>query len=51
MGGEHALGWLVRAFLLIRFSGTEPLLRIYAETTSDARAQKMLDFGKELAGV
>jgi phosphomannomutase len=39
------------SWLLIRFSGTEPLLRIYAETNSPARVEHMLKLGKELAGV
>jgi phosphomannomutase len=39
------------SWLLIRFSGTEPVLRIYAETDSLARARRLLDFGKELAGI
>jgi len=39
------------AWLLIRFSGTEPVLRIYAETDSPARVERLLEFGKELAGV
>jgi phosphomannomutase len=39
------------SWLLIRFSGTEPLLRIYAETDSPERAERMLGLGKELAGV
>ena len=39
-------GWL-----LIRFSGTEPLLRIYAESQTPERAQKLLDAGRGLAGV
>jgi phosphomannomutase len=39
------------SWLLIRFSGTEPLLRIYAETDSPQRAERMLNLGKELAGV
>ncbi len=39
-------GWL-----LIRFSGTEPVLRIYAESDSRARVGRLLEFGKELAGV
>jgi len=39
------------SWLLIRFSGTEPLLRIYAETDSPARAGRLLEMGKELAGV
>jgi alpha-D-glucose phosphate-specific phosphoglucomutase len=38
-------------WLLIRFSGTEPLLRIYTETDSPARAERLLELGKELAGV
>jgi alpha-D-glucose phosphate-specific phosphoglucomutase len=38
-------------WLLIRFSGTEPLLRIYTETDSPARAERLLEVGKELAGV
>ncbi len=38
-------------WLLIRFSGTEPVLRIYAETDSPARVKRLLEFGKELAGV
>jgi len=39
------------SWLLIRFSGTEPVLRIYAETDSLERVQRLLDAGKELAGV
>jgi phosphomannomutase len=38
-------------WLLIRFSGTEPVLRIYTETDSPARAERLLGLGKELAGV
>ena len=38
-------------WLLIRFSGTEPVLRIYAETDSQARVERLLEFGKKLAGV
>ena len=38
-------------WLLIRFSGTEPVLRIYTETNSQTRADRLLEFGKELAGV
>jgi phosphomannomutase len=40
-----------KSWLLIRFSGTEPLLRIYAETSSPEGVDKMLDAGQELAGV
>jgi phosphomannomutase len=38
-------------WLLIRFSGTEPLLRIYAESDSPARVERLLELGRELAGV
>ncbi len=38
-------------WLLIRFSGTEPLLRIYTETDSPERAEKLLKLGREIAGV
>jgi phosphomannomutase len=38
-------------FLLMRLSGTEPLLRIYTEVTSKALVQQVLEAGKALAGV
>jgi phosphomannomutase len=38
------------SWLLIRFSGTEPLLRIYTETTSPERVQRLLQQGRQLAG-
>jgi phosphomannomutase len=38
------------SWLLIRFSGTEPLVRIYAEAESLKRARKMLDEGQKLIG-
>ncbi len=38
-------------WLLVRFSGTEPVLRIYAESDSLARAEKLIELGKGLAGV
>lgn len=37
------------AWLLFRLSGTEPLLRIYAETTDLARAEALVEWGKGLA--
>ena len=40
-------GW----WLLLRFSGTEPLLRIYAEMPSMNEVQQALQDGQELAGV
>jgi alpha-D-glucose phosphate-specific phosphoglucomutase len=39
-------GWL-----LVRFSGTEPLLRIYAESNSQENVQRLLDLGMEMAGI
>ncbi|MCM8770922.1 MAG: phosphoglucomutase/phosphomannomutase family protein [Candidatus Omnitrophica bacterium] len=36
------------SWLMLRVSGTEPLVRIYAETKSIARSKRYLDFGKEL---
>ena len=39
------------SWLLIRFSGTEPLLRIYAESDSPARVERLLELGRKLAGV
>ena len=39
------------SWLLIRFSGTEPLLRIYSEAESQERVKALLDAGKSLAGV
>jgi phosphomannomutase/phosphoglucomutase len=39
------------SWLLIRFSGTEPLVRIYAEAKSLQRARELLDEGKKLIGL
>ncbi len=39
------------AWLLIRFSGTEPVLRIYAESSTPAGVEGLLQSGKKLAGV
>jgi phosphomannomutase len=39
------------SWLLVRFSGTEPLLRIYTETDSPERVEKMLKIGREITGV
>lgn len=39
------------SWLLVRFSGTEPVLRIYAETSSPTRVQELLDSGVRLAGL
>ncbi|MFN3741902.1 MAG: phosphoglucomutase/phosphomannomutase family protein [Anaerolineales bacterium] len=39
-------GWM-----LIRFSGTEPILRVYCETTQRDRVQAILEDGLRIAGV
>ncbi len=39
------------SWLLIRFSGTEPLLRIYAESDSIAHVERLLEAGRKLAGI
>jgi phosphomannomutase len=40
-----------KSWLLIRFSGTEPLVRIYSEAESLERVQVLLDEGKKLIGL
>ncbi len=37
------------SWLILRLSGTEPILRIYAEASSDKLAKDYLDFGKKIA--
>ena len=37
------------SWLLIRPSGTEPVLRVYAEAPDDHRVKSLLNFGKEMA--
>jgi phosphomannomutase len=39
-------GWL-----LVRFSGTEPIIRVYCETTHENRVESILDDGLRLAGL
>jgi phosphomannomutase len=39
-------GWL-----LIRFSGTEPVIRVYCETTDQEKVEPLLNEGLELAGL
>ena len=39
------------SWLLIRFSGTEPLLRIYAECQSQAETQNALTAAIEIMGI
>jgi alpha-D-glucose phosphate-specific phosphoglucomutase len=47
-------GWrffIDEGFLLLRLSGTEPLLRIYTEVTDRSLVQPVLNAGKAIAGV
>ena len=37
------------SWLMLRLSGTEPILRVYAEASSEKKALQILEFGKELA--
>ena len=39
------------SWLMLRGSGTEPILRIYAEATSDADVQKLLKLGVMLTNI
>ncbi|MGH2442054.1 MAG: phosphoglucomutase/phosphomannomutase family protein [Chloroflexota bacterium] len=39
------------SWLLVRASGTEPMIRLYTEATSPAMAKRVLDAGKEMAGL
>jgi phosphomannomutase len=39
------------SWLLIRFSGTEPVLRVYAEANDTEKVKRILAAGRELAGV
>ena len=39
------------SWLLIRFSGTEPLLRIYAESSTPERVRQLLAAGRTVVGV
>jgi phosphomannomutase len=39
-------GWL-----LIRFSGTEPIIRVYCETTHEDKVEAILDAGMQIAGL
>lgn len=40
-----------KGFLLVRFSGTEPIIRVYCEVTDESLVEPMLDAGLELAGL
>lgn len=54
LSSDRVDGWrwfIKEGFLLLRLSGTEPLLRIYTEVTEKALVQQVLEAGKTLAGV
>ncbi|UCC87907.1 MAG: phosphoglucomutase/phosphomannomutase family protein, partial [Anaerolineales bacterium] len=38
-----------QSWLLIRPSGTEPVLRVYAEAPDEAMVQELIDYGREIA--
>ena len=38
-------------WLLIRFSGTEPVLRLYTESNSPGRVERLIEQGRAIAGV
>ncbi|MBN1873671.1 MAG: phosphoglucomutase/phosphomannomutase family protein [Anaerolineae bacterium] len=48
-GYKYELG--DKGWLLIRFSGTEPIIRVYCEVTDESLIPAVLDSGLELAGL
>lgn len=50
---DDGFKWVAQdgSWLLIRFSGTEPLMRIYTETNDPARVPRILAYGRSLAGI
>ena len=39
------------SWLMLRVSGTEPLVRVYSEAKSLTRSKQLLNFGKHFAGI
>jgi len=39
------------SWLLLRFSGTEPLVRIYSESRTPQQVQRLLESGKAMLGI
>jgi len=48
LGSSNIIGG--EAWLLLRPSGTEPLVRIYAEANSPVKVREMLKAGKQMIG-
>ncbi len=50
---DGGVKWLTdkASWLMIRFSGTEPVMRIYTETGDQAKVAQNLNLGRELAGI
>jgi phosphomannomutase len=48
-GYKYELG--DKGFLLVRFSGTEPVIRVYCEVTDQSIVEPVLQAGLELAGL
>ena len=51
LSGEIAIERTEEASLLIRFSGTEPILRVYCETTHQDKVKAILADGLKVAGI
>jgi phosphomannomutase len=47
---KDGVKWFVDdgSWLLVRLSGTEPLVRVYTETRSESEVQPMLDAGEKI---
>jgi alpha-D-glucose phosphate-specific phosphoglucomutase len=50
--GNAGIKWVTDkgSWLLVRFSGTEPIMRFYTETGDQAKVRRILEIGRELAG-
>jgi alpha-D-glucose phosphate-specific phosphoglucomutase len=50
---DGGLKWVTDkgSWLMIRFSGTEPIMRFYTETSDQQKVRRILEAGQELAGI